>query len=257
MPDLPRRRSAKGPLWLRRISGRMTADDQDAGPHRTLCVYLFYVFARDWRPFLEAHLALGPAFFKGELWQPLTSLFVHLDFVGFVLTTIGLWFVGHGDRAGAGAAAHVGAVLRRRTCWPTWSSRASGDSAVSGPSRSSTAVRSRVMALFVAFARMYGRQPVQFWPTTLMVQARYLVLILVGLRGAGHHRAGRLALAGGAVGRDRRGLLRGGAGRRGRRSGRSSRTRGTSRRRAGCGGGSASSTAASARRRNTSINPRP
>ena len=37
------------------------------------------------------------------------------------------------------------------------------------------------MALFVAFARMYGRQPVAFWPTTLMVQARYMVLGLAGI----------------------------------------------------------------------------
>jgi hypothetical protein len=28
---------------------------------------------------------------------------------------------------------------------------------------------------------MYGRQPVQFWPTTLMVQARHLVMMLAGI----------------------------------------------------------------------------
>ena len=103
-----------------------------------LCVYLFYVFARDWRPFVEGHLALGPAFFKGEIWQPLTSLFVHLDFVGFVLTTIGLWFVGTAiDRRGGRGA--------RRCCS---SPRDCANLAIAGvwrlrgfgPSRSLTAV---------------------------------------------------------------------------------------------------------------------
>ena len=145
-----------------------------------LCVYLFYVFARDWRPFFEGHLALGPAFFKGEIWQPLTSLFVHLDFVGFVLTTIGLWFVGMAIEQARGPRRtsvlfFAAGLLANVVIAGVWRLRGFGPIPfVDGCSFS-------VMALFVAFARMYGRQPVQFWPTTLMVQARYMVLGLAGI----------------------------------------------------------------------------
>jgi membrane associated rhomboid family serine protease len=164
---------------MRRISGRLTATIKTL-VLINLCVYLFYVFARDWRPFFEGHLALGPAFFNGELWQPLTSLFVHLDFVGFVLTTIGLWFVGTAIEQARGPRRtsvlfFAAGLLANLVIAGVWRFRAVGPIPfVDGFSLS-------VMALFVAFARMYGRQPVAFWPTTLMVQARYMVLGLAGI----------------------------------------------------------------------------
>lgn len=164
---------------MRRISGRLTTTIKTL-VLINLCVYLFYVFARDWRPFFEYHLALGPGFFNGELWQPLTSLFVHLDFVGFVLTTVGLWFVGISIEQARGPARtsalfFVGGLLSNLVIAGVWRLRGFGAVPfVDGCSFS-------VMALFVAFARMYGRQPVQFWPTTLMVQARYMVLGLTGI----------------------------------------------------------------------------
>jgi membrane associated rhomboid family serine protease len=164
---------------MRRISGRLTATIKTL-VLINLCVYLFYVFARDWRWFFEGHLALGPAFFGGELWQPLTSLFVHLDFIGFVLTTIGLWFVGSAVEQARGARRtsalfFISGLLANLAIAGVWRLRGFGAVPfVDGCSFS-------VMALFVAFARMYGRQPVQFWPTTLMVQARYMVLGLTAI----------------------------------------------------------------------------
>ena len=59
-----------------------------------MVVYLFYVLVRAVAPVHGERLAIGPRFFAGELWQPLTSLFVHLDFLGFLFSMIGLWFVG-------------------------------------------------------------------------------------------------------------------------------------------------------------------
>jgi membrane associated rhomboid family serine protease len=179
MPDLPRRRSSQGPVWLRRISGRLTTTIKTL-VLINLAVYLFYVFARDYRPFFEMHLALGPRFFDGELWQPITSLFVHLDFIGFVLTTIGLWFVGVAIEQTRGpartTALYFGAgVLSNLAIAGVWRLRGFGPVPfVDGCSFSA-------LALFVAFARMFGRQPVQFWPTTLMVQARYMVLGMTGI----------------------------------------------------------------------------
>src|SRR3954468_8318880 len=179
MPDLPRRRRTPGPIWLRRISGRLTATIKTL-VLINLCVYLVYVFARDLRPFFESHLALGPGFFKGEVWQPLTSLFVHLDFIGFVLTTIGLWFGGIAIEQARGPRRtsvlfFVAGLLATLVIAGVWRLRGFGPIPfVDGCSFS-------VMALFVAFARMYGRQPVQFWPTTMMVQARYMVSGMAGL----------------------------------------------------------------------------
>jgi membrane associated rhomboid family serine protease len=182
MADLPRRRSTQGPDWLRRISDRFTTTIKTL-VLINLCVYLFYVFARDYRGFFQSHLALGPGFFTGELWQPFTSLFVHLDFLGFVLNNIGLWYAGvaiertSGARRcsmlffGAGLAANL-------TIAGVWKLRGFGPIPfVDGCAFSMT-------ALFVAFARLYGRQAVQFWPTTLMVQARYLAMILIGIAAA-------------------------------------------------------------------------
>ena len=76
-------------------------------------VYLFYVLVRPSRPFMEERLAIGPRFFAGDLWQPLTSLFVHLDFLGFLFSMIGLWFVGSFVEKTAGHAPVRGRVLRR------------------------------------------------------------------------------------------------------------------------------------------------
>ena len=166
-------------MWLRRITGRLTATIKTL-VLINLCVYLVYVFARNWRPFFEGHLALGPGFLKGELWQPLTSLFVHLDFVGFVLTTIGLWFVGTAIEQTRGPRRtsvlfFAAGVLANLVIAGVWGLRGFG------PVPFADGCSFAVMALFVAFARMYGRQPVQFWPITLMVQARYMVLGLTGI----------------------------------------------------------------------------
>jgi membrane associated rhomboid family serine protease len=143
-------------------------------------VYLFYVFARSARPFMEMHLALGPRLFAGELWQPVTSLFVHLDFIGFLFSMIGLWYVGMGIELGRGpgraTALFFGSgVLANLAVAGAWLLRGFG------PVPFADGCSFAVMAMCVAFARIYGRQPIQFWPTTLMVQARYLILMMVGL----------------------------------------------------------------------------
>jgi membrane associated rhomboid family serine protease len=164
---------------MRRISGRLTATIKTL-VLINLCVYLFYVFARDWRWFFEGHLALGPGFFGGELWQPLTSLFVHLDLIGFVMTIITLWFAGTAIERARGPARmsalfFVGGMLSNLVIAGVWRLRGFGTVPfVDGSGFAAT-------ALLVAFARMYGRQPVQFWPITLMVQARYMVLGLIGI----------------------------------------------------------------------------
>ena len=94
MRDLPPRRRAPAPAWTRPIVERLTPTIKALVVIQTV-VYLFYAVVREIRPLVEAHLALGPGMImNGELWQPLTSMFVHLNALTFLFNLIGLWFVG-------------------------------------------------------------------------------------------------------------------------------------------------------------------
>jgi len=144
-------------------------------------VFLFYVVVRQSRAFIETHLALGPRFFAGEIWQPVTSLFVHLDPVGFLLSMVGLWFIGafieraQGRRRflalffGAGVLANLAIAGVYRVLG-------------TGPIPFIDGCFLAVDALFVVLGRLFSRQPLQFWPFPISVQARYLVLILLGFQ---------------------------------------------------------------------------
>ena len=94
MRDLPPRRRAPAPAWTRPIIERLTPTIKVLVVIQTV-VYLFYAVVREIRPVVEAHLALGPGMImNGELWQPVTSMFVHLNALTFLFNMIGLWFVG-------------------------------------------------------------------------------------------------------------------------------------------------------------------
>jgi membrane associated rhomboid family serine protease len=176
MPDLPpRRRRPPAPSWTRPVTDRLTPAIKILVIADTL-IFLFYVMVREIRPLIEAHLALGPGMLRGELWQPLTALFVHLDALGFIFNMIGLWFVGafiertRGTRSflqiffAAGVLGFVAMALVGRVA----KSYGLGD----GCSYA-------VLALFVAFGKMYDRTPAQVLGG-LTLQARYLAMILVG-----------------------------------------------------------------------------
>jgi membrane associated rhomboid family serine protease len=198
MPEFPSRRRPQRPAWLRRFTDRLTPTVKTI-VIADVAIYLFYVLVRQSRPFMESHLALGPRFFAGELWQPLTSLFVHLDFLGFLFTMIGLWFVGgfiektQGSRRCFGLFL-AGGVLANLAIAGVY--RLLGSAPVSYDDGGSFGV----VALFVAFARIFGREPVQLWLTNFAIQARYLVLILLGWQAAASLARGNwAALAGLAV----------------------------------------------------------
>ena len=92
MPDLPRRRQPP-PQWARPLVEKLTPTI------RTLVIvitlgYLFFVFAPPLNGWMLAHLFLGPGFFRGEVWQPVTALFLNVRFTGWLFTVIGLWWVG-------------------------------------------------------------------------------------------------------------------------------------------------------------------
>jgi membrane associated rhomboid family serine protease len=141
-------------------------------------VYALYVFVGQARPAMMAHLALGPGLFSGELWQPVTSLFVHFDLLGFVFNIIGLWFVGafiertQGTRRFVTLFLAAGVLANFTLAGVTHLRLYRAGTVFDGCSFA-------VLALFVAFGRIYGRAPVQILGG-LTLQARHLALIFVG-----------------------------------------------------------------------------
>jgi membrane associated rhomboid family serine protease len=176
MPD-PRRRPPP-PAWTQPLLDRLTP------PVRNLIIaltvgYFFFVLAPPASAWIASHLFVGPGLFHGEVWQPLTAIFLHARFTGWFFSVIGLWWVGafvertRGPRFflglffGAGVAANVVAAAV--------SFLMSGGV---GEVRSDGAGFA-LSATFVAFARIYGPRPAQIWGAFSM-RADYFTWILIG-----------------------------------------------------------------------------
>jgi membrane associated rhomboid family serine protease len=135
------------------------------------------VMAAPLRDPMIAQLVLGPGFWSGKLWQPATSIFIHVDLWGFFFDMIGLWFVG----------ATVERVFgRRRFLFLFFATglaanlTVAGLMALMGRPAINPGCGDSVLALFVALGVAYGRTPVRVWGQ-LVLQARVLGWILVGL----------------------------------------------------------------------------
>jgi membrane associated rhomboid family serine protease len=140
-------------------------------------LFAFYALVTDARIFFESHLALGPAaLLRAEVWQPLTSLFVHIDVVSFVFNIIGLWFVG---------ATVERATSTRRFLIVFFVSGVAANFAMVvvsiglGRPDMFAGCGASVLALFVAFAVMYKGTPARVLGA-LVVKANVLTAILIG-----------------------------------------------------------------------------
>ncbi len=141
--------------------------------------YLFFVFTPPLNDWALTHLAVGPYFFHGEVWQPVTALILNTRLGGWFFTVIGLWWVGafiervKGPRfllrllLGAGILANVVAAVACLVI-PGGSPLVRADGAGFA-----------LTAVFVAFARIYGARPAQIWGA-LSMRADYFTGILVG-----------------------------------------------------------------------------
>ncbi len=177
MPDLPPRRRSSRPPWSQTISERLTPAIK-AFVIVDALLYAFYVFVPQVRPAMTEHLALGPRLFAGEVWQPVTALFVHFDLLGFVFNVIGLWWVGASIERIQGTRRFVTLFL---------ASGVLANLVLAGVSHLRLyhagdvfdGCSFAVLALFVAFGRIYGRAAAQVWGA-LFLQARHLAMIFVG-----------------------------------------------------------------------------
>lgn len=140
--------------------------------------YLFFVFTPPLNDWVLSHLALGPYFLRGEVWQPLTALVLNTRLGGWFFTVIGLWWVGafvervRGPRflvsvlLGAGVLANVVLGL--------FSLFLSGAS----PGVRTDGAGFALTAIFVVFARIYGARPAQIWGA-LSMRADHFTWILI------------------------------------------------------------------------------
>jgi membrane associated rhomboid family serine protease len=139
-------------------------------------LFFFAVLVEPARNFFKEHLALTSGVLAGELWQPITALFIHLNPVNFFLNMVGLWFVGASLERTMGTrkflaiffvpavvanvvAVLVAALLRNPQLY--------------------SGCGIAVMALFVAFGTLFDRAPARILGG-LVLEARVLTAILVG-----------------------------------------------------------------------------
>jgi membrane associated rhomboid family serine protease len=179
MADLPARRRGS-PGWTRPITDRLTPVIK--GLILTMAVvYAVYVFIREARPLIETHLAIGTRLFRGEVWQPLTSMFVHVDPLLFVVDLVGIWFTGAQLERVQGTRRFLtmfflAGVLSNLTIAGLSRLRMAGlDVDVAFTTGSAFAV----LAMFVAFGRIYDRTPTQILGG-LVLQSRNMAIFFVG-----------------------------------------------------------------------------
>jgi len=171
------RRRPTTPNWAQPLVQRLTPTVKALIIALTLGYFLF-VLAPPLDSWMVTHLLVGPNLWHGEVWQPLTALFLNNRFTGWIFSVIGLWWVGayvertRGQRfflglfLGAGVAANVVAG-------------ALGYFVEGGPIVRSDGAGFALTAIFVAFARIYGAQPAQIWGAFSM-RADYFTWILIG-----------------------------------------------------------------------------
>jgi membrane associated rhomboid family serine protease len=179
MPDIPARRRGP-PGWTRPITERLTPVIK--GLILTMVVlYAAYVFVREARPLVETHLAIGTRLFRGEVWQPLTSMFVHVDPLLFAMDLLGIWFTGAQLERVQGTRRFLtmfflAGVLSNLTLAGIDRLRMGGlELDVAFTTGSAYAV----LAMFVAFGRIYDRTQTQILGG-LFVQSRHMAMFFVG-----------------------------------------------------------------------------
>jgi membrane associated rhomboid family serine protease len=168
-------RRGPDPAWMRPITDRLSPAIRiliiiDAA------LFAFYAVVKEIQPFFDEHLALGPRMVAGEFWQPITSLFVHIDFINFAFNVIGLWFVGATIERNLGTRRFL---LLFFACGMVANLVQGTLSVVLGRPQLFAGCGNAVLGLFVAFGTIFDRSPVRVLGGMVM-EARILTAILIG-----------------------------------------------------------------------------
>jgi membrane associated rhomboid family serine protease len=174
-------RQPSSPDWMRPITERLSPVIRALVIFNAV-TFAFYVLVTPMQAFFKDHLVLGPAALglapgqSFEPWQLVTSLFVHIDFISFVFNLIGLWFVGAAIERATGRtrflllffvpALVANAAMALVSGW-------------TGSGEIYAGCSLAILALFVAFGRIFDRTPARVFGT-LVLEARTLALILIG-----------------------------------------------------------------------------
>jgi membrane associated rhomboid family serine protease len=139
-------------------------------------VYAYYVVVRESREFFQQHLAVGGRFWAGELWQLVTSLFVHIDPISFFFNIIGLWWVGATIEHQVGTRRFLTIFFVTGLVSDTVLVLLSGPG---GGQPLSAGCGSSVLALYIAFGTIMDRTPARILGS-LVLEARTFMAILIG-----------------------------------------------------------------------------
>jgi membrane associated rhomboid family serine protease len=140
-------------------------------------VYAFYLFASPQvKQFMAEHLAISRGILSGEIWQPLTALFIHSSFLNFFFNMVGLWFVGATVERHVGTRKFLAIFLITGV---VANLVIVGWSVMTGFWPPADGCGSAVIALYVAFGTIYDRTPVRVLGA-LVLEARVMTWILMG-----------------------------------------------------------------------------
>jgi membrane associated rhomboid family serine protease len=173
MPDLPRGRRPQRPSWIQPIAARLTPAVKALVVVNAL-LFFFFLFVQAARAPMIAHLALGPGFLRGELWQPVTALFFNFKPLDFIFDIIGLWFVGGSLESIQGTKRFVFLFLAGGVL----ANLAIGLVQFVSPIAPFAGCSLAVLAALVALGRIYGREQLRLFGS-FTLQARVLALAFV------------------------------------------------------------------------------
>lgn len=178
MPDLPSRRAARtsGSRPMNPILGRLSPAIR-ALLIAQVAIYAVYLLIRPLRPAMAIHLAVGPRLFAGEYWQLVTGIFLHLDPRALLYTVLGMWWAASDVERAQGTRRMVGlfliAGILTNLALAVVSRHMWGEVMLFGGASFA------VIALFVAYGRIYDRTPANLFGV-FSVQARYIAIAFVG-----------------------------------------------------------------------------
>jgi membrane associated rhomboid family serine protease len=139
-------------------------------------VYLFYVAVPNLRGVIATRLALGPMVLLGDVWQPVTALLVHIDFISFLFNMVGLWFLGapverqFGRRRFLILFFLVGVVSNLVLAAWMW---------FFGTPLLAAGCGTTLLAMLAVFGTVYDRTPMSFFGA-LVLEARVIALLFLG-----------------------------------------------------------------------------